>query len=184
VTHVKSQFCPILANMKNAISIRTLGTHTLTLGILCVHVACNKPTDPTHGNNAFVVEPQDKAPGNIAAGQEAPQPHVAFKQLNVDDVQAMLDSKAVVAVDANGKDTRAEIGIVPGAVLLSNYRTFEMSELPPDKATRLVFYCGSETCTAAPKAAARAQEAGYINASVMPAGIRGWAKAGKPTQKI
>ena len=62
------------------------------------------------------------------------------------------------------------------AVLLTNARTFEAGELPADKGTELVFYCGSERCNAAPKAATRAKELGYTAVKVMPEGIRGWVR--------
>ena len=69
-------------------------------------------------------------------------------------------------------------------MLLTNYRTFDLSELPADKSRELVFYCGGEACTAAPKAAARAKEAGYTAVKVMSAGITGWVKANKPVAKL
>jgi rhodanese-related sulfurtransferase len=102
----------------------------------------------------------------------------------VDEVSGLIEAKAARAVDANGADTRKQYGTVPGAVLLSNARTFDASELPEDKSTELVFYCGSESCNAAPKAAARAKELGYTAVKVMPEGIRGWVKAGKPVDKL
>jgi rhodanese-related sulfurtransferase len=101
-------------------------------------------------------------------------------QLSVDEVASLLATHAVRAVDANGPETRQEYGTLPGAVLLSNYRTFDTSELPADKGTELVFYCGGLACSAAPHAAARAKAAGYTDVKVMPQGILGWVKAGKP----
>ena len=87
-------------------------------------------------------------------------------------------------MDANGADTRREMGTLPGAVLLTNYRSFDLSELPADKSTELVFYCGGEACIAAPTAARRAKEAGYTDVKVMSAGISGWVKARKPVDKL
>ena len=95
----------------------------------------------------------------------------------------MLADKGCVPVDANGKKTRDEYGIVPGAVLLTDYKSFDASELPDDKSTKLVFYCGGQACTAAPKAAKVAQEAGYADVNVMRAGIRGWVKDGRKVDK-
>jgi rhodanese-related sulfurtransferase len=69
-------------------------------------------------------------------------------------------------------------------VLLSSARTFEAGELPADKSTELVFYCGSQQCNAAPKAATRAKELGYTAVKVMPEGIRGWVQSGKPVSKL
>jgi rhodanese-related sulfurtransferase len=136
--------------------VRTL----VILGALAL-VACDKGGDA----------------GADKSGQ-ADDPHAAFTNLSVEDVEGMVSGKNCVAVDANNGDTRKEYGIVPGAVLLSSHDSFKPEELPSDKATKLVFYCGSEKCTAAPKAAELAQQAGYRDVAVMGAGIRGWVKAG------
>jgi rhodanese-related sulfurtransferase len=128
--------------------------------------------------------PSVQAATTPAASAAAADPHAGFEKLSVDEVAALIDSKKVQAVDANGADTRKEFGTLPGAVLLTNYRTFDLSELPADKSRELVFYCGGEACTAAPKAAARAKEAGYTAVKVMSAGITGWVKANKPVAKL
>jgi rhodanese-related sulfurtransferase len=105
-------------------------------------------------------------------------------QLTVDDVAKLTASKELTAVDANGPETRAKYGTVPGAVLLSGHDYVPAKELPADKATRLVFYCANVRCTSAPSAAKRAVEAGYTRVSVMPDGIQGWVKAGKAVNKV
>jgi rhodanese-related sulfurtransferase len=69
-------------------------------------------------------------------------------------------------------------------VLLSDYELFSLSELPADKARPLVFYCANEHCGASHEAAKRARFAGHSDVKVLPAGIAGWAKAGKPVAKI
>ncbi len=61
--------------------------------------------------------------------------------------------------------------------------SFKTSELPENKFSKLVFYCGGQACMAAPKAAKVAQDAGYKDVNVMRAGIRGWVKAGKAVDK-
>jgi len=98
----------------------------------------------------------------------------------VDEVASLLATHKARAVDANGAETRQQYGTLPGAVLLSNFQTFATSELPADKNSELVFYCGGLACSAAPHAAARAKAAGYTDVKVMPQGILGWVKAGKP----
>jgi rhodanese-related sulfurtransferase len=109
--------------------------------------------------------------------------HDQFAKVKVDDVERLLNAKQAVPVDANDGEIREQLGTLPGAILLSNARTFEAKELPQDKSTELIFYCGSEKCMSAPKAAARAKEAGYSSVKVMPAGIRGWVRAGKPVDR-
>jgi hypothetical protein len=67
-----------------------------------------------------------------------------FALIHVDDLVALQQSPdtKVTIVDANGAEFRAREGIVPGAVLLSGYKTYDVAkELPPRKDARLVFYC-------------------------------------------
>jgi rhodanese-related sulfurtransferase len=105
-------------------------------------------------------------------------------EISVDDLEARLARGECRAVDANGDATRRRLGVIPGAVLLSDYETFLPSELPADKSKGLVFYCANEHCGASEEAAARALTAGYTDVKVLPAGIAGWAKAGKQTAKL
>jgi rhodanese-related sulfurtransferase len=86
-------------------------------------------------------------------------------------------------VDANGKETRAKQGVIPGAVLLTSSSQYAVEELPKEKDAKLVFYCANEKCSASHKAAKRALENGYTDVAVLPEGIAGWKQAGQPTQK-
>jgi hypothetical protein len=63
-------------------------------------------------------------------------------EMSVDEVAAGLDAKQLTAVDCNSERTRKRVGILPGAIVISDEETFPASELPADKATKLVFYCG------------------------------------------
>jgi rhodanese-related sulfurtransferase len=74
--------------------------------------------------------------------------------------------------------------VIPGAVLLTDSETFNVSELPTDKSKELVFYCANTRCGASHQAAEKALTAGYTNVKVMPEGIAGWVKAGKKVQTI
>jgi rhodanese-related sulfurtransferase len=122
----------------------------------------------------------DAAPGPIAT-RPARAP---IATITVDELEARLARGDCRPVDANGAPTRQRLGVIPGAVLLSDYETFLPSELPADKSKGLVFYCANEHCGASEEAAARAITAGYTDVKVLPAGIAGWAKAGKQTAKI
>lgn len=104
--------------------------------------------------------------------------------VSVDEMDQKLAKGDCVPVDANGTGTRKKMGVIPGAVLLSDSEAFALSELPADKAKELVFYCGSKQCGASHDAAARALTAGYTNVKVMGEGIAGWVKAGKKTLSI
>lgn len=104
--------------------------------------------------------------------------------VTVDEVDRQLASKDCQPVDANGEQTRKKMGVVPGAVLLTDSDEFKLSELPADKSKPLVFYCANTACGASHHAAAKALTAGYTNVKVMPEGIAGWVKAGKKVDQI
>ena len=108
----------------------------------------------------------------------------AIGTITVDQLDQMLAKGACQPVDANGDSTRKKLGVIPTAVLLSDYDTFAASELPADKSKALVFYCASTECGASHHAAEKALTAGYSNVKVLPVGIAGWVKAGKKTTSI
>ncbi len=104
--------------------------------------------------------------------------------LSVDQLDTMLAKSECVPVDANGDRTRQKMGVIPGAVLLTDSETFMPAELPTDKSKTLVFYCANQSCGASHDAASKARTAGYTNVKVLPDGIAGWVKAGKKIQSI
>lgn len=109
--------------------------------------------------------------------------------LTVDQLAAKLEAaqktKATVAIfDANSAETRADKGIIPTAILLPSSSDYDVAILPKDKATDVVFYCAAERCGASKTAAKKAVSAGYTSVHVLPAGIAGWVKAGKATEKV
>lgn len=63
--------------------------------------------------------------------------------MSVDEVERGLNANELVAVDCNGAVTRKKHGVVPGAILVVDEEAYEASVLPPDKATKLVFYCSN-----------------------------------------
>ena len=115
--------------------------------------------------------PRAKAPVNIPT-------------VTVEQVDQALARGEVQPVDANEPPTRERMGVIPGAVLLSDEETYKIAELPPDKARPLVFYCANSACGASHEAAERAAAAGYTHVEVMPAGIAGWVTAGKKVARI
>ena len=97
-------------------------------------------------------------------------------EISVKEVQQMLDKKAgnLAVLDANNADARADAGVVPGAILLTSYNQYALTELPKDKNKTLVFYCYNSYCQASHLAAERAIAAGYKDSRVMKEGIVGW----------
>ena len=64
-----------------------------------------------------------------------------FLTMTLDEVEKGIAANEVTAIDCNGERTRKKLGILPGAVVISDEETYPVSELPADKARRLVFYC-------------------------------------------
>ncbi|MDB4960208.1 MAG: Rhodanese domain protein [Myxococcales bacterium] len=114
----------------------------------------------------------------------APTQAAEVPTITIDQLDTMLGKSEAVPVDANGERTRQKMGVIPGAVLLTDSETFTPSELPTDKARALVFYCANTACGASHDAASKARTAGYTNVRVLPDGIAGWVKAGKMIQSI
>ena len=115
--------------------------------------------------------------------QETAQ-QAAVATVTVDQLDTSLANNESQPVDANGDQTRKKMGVIPGAVLLTDSDSFKVAELPADKAKPLVFYCANTACGASHHAAEKAITAGYTNVKVLPAGIAGWVQAGKKTQSI
>jgi rhodanese-related sulfurtransferase len=104
-------------------------------------------------------------------------------KVSVASAAKLLKQDKIIMVDANSPETRSKQGVVPGARLLTSYSKFAASELRASKEDTLVFYCYSESCGAAPKAAQTARSMGYT-AKVMDAGITGWKKAGHAVAQV
>lgn len=110
------------------------------------------------------------------------KPSEAVPTITVEELAAQLGT--VQVVDANGEATRKRIGVIPGAILLSDSEAFSLSELPADKSKPLVFYCANTYCGSSDEAAKRARMAGHKDVKVLPDGVAGWAKAGKQVTRI
>lgn len=70
---------------------------------------------------------------------------------------------------------------LPGATHLDP-GDYSASDLAPDKAATLVFYCSDALCGAAPYAAKRARNMGFEHVYVMTAGISVWLRKGFPVE--
>ena len=115
--------------------------------------------------------------------KEMAQSEVLVTEVSVREVQQFVNDKKgnVAILDANNDSARNFAGVVPGAILLSSYNEYAVTELPKDTNTTLVFYCYNSYCQASHLAAQRAIFAGYKDARVMKAGIMGWNKANPKT---
>src|SRR3954447_16381784 len=113
---------------------RAMSNRALALFAVASLFACAK-TAPQPSENA-----KSSAASTQTLALAAPDPHAGLPQLSVDEVASLLATRTARAVDANGAETRQQYGTLPGAVLLSNFQTFDTSELPADKNSELVFY--------------------------------------------
>jgi hypothetical protein len=64
-----------------------------------------------------------------------------FATMTMDEVEAAITSGQATAVDCNGDRTRKKMGVLPGAVLVTDEEEYGASELPADKTRKLIFYC-------------------------------------------
>lgn len=71
--------------------------------------------------------------------------HASVREMTVQELADLTKTRAATPVDANTEDFRKENGVIPGAIVLSNFRSYEISELGADKARQLVFYCSSRS---------------------------------------
>jgi len=92
----------------------------------------------------------------------------------------LVQQGGVTVIDVNAPQSW-QAARVRGAVNLDPGRFFG-SDLPPDLASPLVFYCSNVWCRKAPQAARRAEALGYRDVQVMSAGIKGWLDEGLPTE--
>jgi hypothetical protein len=64
-------------------------------------------------------------------------------EMTLDEVEQGIAANKLKAVDCNGDGARKKMGVVPGAILITDDESFAASELPADKSTKLVFYCAN-----------------------------------------
>lgn len=119
----------------------------------------------------------------FASDGEAQKATAAPTKISVEQLLALQKDKKTTIVDVNTDGTREKYGVISGAVLLSSSSTFALKELPANKASKLVFYCSNDLCTASDAAAKRAIENGYSDVAVLSTGVQGWLKSGQALVK-
>lgn len=91
--------------------------------------------------------------------------------------QAMAD-KAVVLLDCNGSKSYAAAHL-SGAIDFESTKADLAKQLPADKATLVVAYCGGPRCLAYQAGTAAAIKLGYTNVKHFSGGLSGWKAAGE-----
>jgi hypothetical protein len=72
----------------------------------------------------------------------AAEPTEGFKIIHVQDLAELLSKQPTSTwiYDANPEKVREKEGVIPGARLLSSSRSYDLSDLPGSKDSKLVFY--------------------------------------------
>jgi rhodanese-related sulfurtransferase len=84
----------------------------------------------------------------------------------------------MVLVDSRPKRKKYDKAHIPGAISIPDSRFAKMiDQLPQDKSTTLVFYCGGFKCRLSHKSAKKAIDLGYANVKVYAAGYPAWKAA-------
>lgn len=112
-------------------------------------------------------------------------PALAFAQIRdmtLSDIETLVSQKPdtgkYMLVDARPEIKFAE-GSIPWAVSIPKQELKErLAELPEDKSTKLVFYCGGIKCKLSAESARIAEEAGYTNVYTFSDGMPSWTNAG------
>ena len=129
---------------------------------LAAVVGCSKESkDEASAPNDRAEAPSPTTAKKMDVAVKADAAKAAIGKLTADELDGLIQSHKVSVFDSNGAKVRDEHGKIPSAVLLSHYAEYEVSELPDDKAQKLVFYCSNTQCGASKKSATRALAAGY-----------------------
>jgi len=128
----------------------------------------------------------------VFAVEETPQSIPGGTMVTVDQAKALYDKGATfidarVAAEFTEKTIKGAINVpykekFPKESKVDPTDRFDLSKLPADKATSLVFFCNGSPCWKGYKAAAAAIKAGYKNVSWFRDGIPAWVAKGYPTE--
>lgn len=99
-----------------------------------------------------------------------------YGAVSLEWMKAQIDKGAdMVIVDARPKRKKYDKGHLPGAISIPDTQFDKFKDqLPEDKSTMLVFYCGGLKCKLSHKSAAKAIAMGYTNVKVFATGYPSW----------
>jgi len=112
----------------------------------------------------------------VAAGAEA---RVETLDISLADLKQAIADKAVVLLDCNGSKSYAAAHL-PGAIDFESTKADLAKQLPADKSTLVVAYCGGPRCLAYQAGTAAAAKLGYTHVKHFSGGLSGWKAAGEP----
>ena len=112
----------------------------------------------------------------------APYPSNSIRQVDFPAVHHIWKQGDAVFVDARSAASFRR-GHIPGAVNIPINRAIPaISDLPDNKETYLITYCGSIECPNAYQLMNILLGHGYINVKFFPRGLRGWQALGYPLE--
>lgn len=121
----------------------------------------------------------DKARITGDAGKKA-EYRERFPEIKREELVKAMQAKTVFLVDANGSESYSSAHI-PGAINFDKATGDFTAELPADKQSLIVAYCGGPGCEAWCKAADKLEAMGYKNIRHYKGGIKEWKQAGLAT---
>ena len=99
--------------------------------------------------------------------------------MSVDWIKKQIDNKtSMVLIDSRPKRKKYDKGHIPSALCIPDSQFAKLqNQLPADKSTPLVFYCGGLKCRLSHKSAKKAIDLGYTRVSVFADGYPAWVAA-------
>ena len=99
--------------------------------------------------------------------------------MSVDWIKKQIDNKtSMVLIDSRPKRKKYDKGHIPSALSIPDSQFAKLQDqLPADKSTPLVFYCGGLKCRLSHKSAKKAIDLGYTRVSVFADGYPAWVAA-------
>lgn len=107
-----------------------------------------------------------------------------YAAVSADWMKQQIDGKAnLVVIDSRPKRAKYDKGHIPTAVSIPDTEFDKLKDqLPADKSTPLVFYCGGLECPLSHKSAKKAMAMGYTDVKVFAAGYPAWKTAAATAQ--
>jgi rhodanese-related sulfurtransferase len=102
-----------------------------------------------------------------------------YPAVSADWVKKQIDKKtSMVLIDSRPKRKKYDKGHIPTALSIPDSKFAKMQDqLPADKSTPLVFYCGGLKCRLSHKSAKKAVDLGYTKVKVFAEGYPAWVAA-------
>jgi len=102
-----------------------------------------------------------------------------YSAVSAEWVKKQIDNNAnMVLIDSRPKRKKYDKGHIPTALSIPDSQFAKLQDqLPADKSTPLVFYCGGMNCRLSHKSAQKAIDLGYTNVKVFAEGYPAWVAA-------